>query len=636
MQTYTNLTVQQYQAALIECSGKRIAIDTETTGLHWWSDNLITIGFFCPDADICGSIDIRDLWSKELQNDIKKITKESLAPGTAVMLHNAKFDLHFLDCSPLETGWNIVDTTVLIHLLDSRYPKGMEKAEKILLGENSKREHIDATKFDGLPLPVPLDPKASKRKKAMVWDWNKDKRQEYCINDCKVTYQFAEVLLPAIKKMDMGKLFQKDMQYLSILYEIEKNGILINPVFIAKAAIELSKHQEELEKQLFDACGKTFNWHSTKQLSKAIYEDMGINKPLNPFVDSKGNDKTKFVDRRMYNETCTSTFILMEKAHHPLGELINALREASKLIKTLQQWQELSDAENYIHTNFNLTGTRTGRLSSSQPNLQNTPAEVRSRFASAVFSGGNILRTEEYNLRNAFIARPGYKFLSIDWKQMEMRMFGILSGDNFLISALRSGVDIHTWIATQVWGECDAETMALHRDWSKAITFGLVYGMTTGGLQFKLEMTREQAVKVSEDYWSRFPRIKPWMMEVINYCRKNGYVKYWSNRIWREEQESQFYKSANALIQGGCADLLSIAVIRVFKWLQSKGKNWGRIVNLVHDEIIVEIPENSVISAAIEMAKIMEVEDLFSIPFLVDCKMGDSYGRLEKLKLPQE
>lgn len=439
--------------------------------------------------------------------------------------------------------------------------------------------------------------------------------------------------MPKIRQMGMEKLLQKDMQYLGILCDIEYNGILTDPEFITRAIAEMQKHQKELEKQLYDACGKTFNWRSPKQLSKAIYEDMGISKPVNPFVDSQGKDMTKFVDRRMYNDTCTSTFILMEKAKHPLGELINALREAAKLVKTMQQWQDLTDKNNCIHTNFNLTGTRTGRLSSSQPNLQNVPAEVRSRFASAVFSGGNILRTDEYNLRNAFVARKGYAFLSIDWKQMEMRMFGLLSGDDILINALKSGVDIHTWIATQVWGECDAKTMELHRDWSKAITFGLIYGMTTGGLQFKLEMTREQALKVSEDYWSRFPRIKPWMMEVIDFCRRNGYVQYWSGRRWCEEKEEHLYKAANALIQGGCADLLSIAVIRVHRWLQSKGLNWGRIINLVHDEIIVEIPEDSVLQAAAEIAKIMEVEDLFNLPFLVDCKAGSSYGKLEKLKL---
>lgn len=630
MKTQINLTMDQLKEILSTCSSKRVVLDTETTGLQWWSDRLISVGFYCPDADVAGCIDIRN--QPELQDEVREIVRTSLAPGTTVIMHNAKFDLHFLRANSNTLGWKLIDTTVLIHLFDSRLRKSMEEAEKVFLGSNSKREHIDDTQFG--EDPPPLFDKDKRKRKTPIWDWNSDKRQVYCVNDCRVTYQLAEVLYPAIRNLGMESLFWKDMKYIGVLCRIEKNGMLVDKDFIANAKTALKIHQEDLEKQLYDACGKKFNWRSPKQLSAAIYEGLGIPKPVNPFLDAQGNDTTKFIDRRMYNDTCTSSFILMEKAKHPLGELISSLREAAKLRKTLQNWIDLSDEEDFIHTNFKITGTRTGRLSSSKPNVQNVPSEVRSRFTSGVFSGGN-LRSEEYNLRNAFVCRPGYKMLAIDWKQMEMRMFGILSQDNILMEALMSGADIHMWIGKAVWGEGDEATNQLHREWSKTVTFGLIYGMTTGGLQFKLEMSQERAHKVAEDYWNRFPRIRPWMFEVIQECRENGFVRYWSGRIWREEAENFFYKAANAAIQGGCADLLSIAVIRVQNWLDSKEQSYGRIVNLVHDEIIIEVREDKVAEAAKEMAEIMLVEDLFKMPFLVDAKVGNSYGSLEKMEIPK-
>lgn len=622
------MTTQEFKEILSQCNKKRVVLDTETTGLYWWSDRLVSVGFYCPDANVCGCIDIRD--QPELQDEVRTIVRTSLDPGTTVIMHNAKFDLHFLGINPNHQKWKLIDTTVLIHLFDSRMRKSLEEAEKIFLGSNSKREHIDDSQFG--EDPPPLFDKDKRKRKIPIWDWNADKRQAYCINDCRVTYQLAETLYPTIRNLGMEKLFWKDMKYLGVLYQIERNGMLVDTEFIIKAEKALEIHQEDLQQRLFDACGKEFNWRSPKQLSAAIYEGLGIPKPKNPFLNAQGIDTTKFTERKQYNDTCTSTFILMEKAKHPLGELISSLRESAKLRKTLQSWLELMDQDNFVHTNFNLTGTRTGRLSSSKPNVQNIPSEVRGRFTQGVFSGGNI-RSEEYNLRNAFVARPGHVMLAIDWKQMEMRMFGILSKDEVLMEALMSGTDIHMWIGKTVWGEGDEETNALHREWSKTVTFGLIYGMTRGSLQFKLELPREKAEKIADDYWNRFPRIRPWMFEVIQEVKENGFVRYWSGRIWREEEEQYMYRAANAAIQGGCADLLSIAVIRVQNWLDKKG--WGKIVNLVHDEIIVEVPNDKLEEAVKEMAEIMLVPDLFDMPFLVDAKVGNSYGSMEKMEIPK-
>jgi DNA polymerase-1 len=161
----------------------------------------------------------------------------------------------------------------------------------------------------------------------------------------------------------------------------------------------------------------------------------------------------------------------------------------------------------------------------------------------------------------------------------------------------------------------------------------LIYGMTIGSLMYKLNMNRMQASRVTDQYWAQFPRIKPWMSEVINSCKMDGYVKYWSGRIWREDNPIDCYKGCNALIQGGCADLLSIAAIRVTDWIIGNSPG-SSLVSLVHDETITEIPWDKIIYNAKNISTIMQVPDLVGIPFATDAKVGPSYG--EMFKIPKE
>jgi DNA polymerase-1 len=489
----------------------------------------------------------------------------------------------------------------------------MKFAEEIFLGSDSKRAHLEA---------APLRMK--------IWDWPWEVRIAYCANDCVVTYQFGETLFPRMEEWGLVDLFWKDMDYMKVIFDQEERGILMDEKFVVQSTITLGKHTDLLARQLFDSCGREFNWRSPQQLSTAIYDGLGIKKPVNPFLSADGIDHSRFADSGKYKSTCTSTFLLTEKVHHPLGELISSLRETDKLRKTYLKWMELKDSDNCLHTTFNQTGTRTGRLSSSKPNLQNIASNVRGRFTQSVFTG-NIARTDEYNLRKAIIPRPGNVFLSVDYKQMEMRMFGILSKDPFMLDALLAGKDVHLEIALKVWGDQGYESNMIHREWSKTISFGLIYGMTLGSLQYKLNMSRLEASKVTDQYWAQFPRIKPWMTEIIDSCKVSGYLRYWSGRIWREDNPVDMYKGCNALIQGGCADLLSIAVLRVDKWCKSMGSEYN-LVNLVHDETITEIPQNMIISSSKEIALRMEVPDLLGIPFATDCKIGRSYGDMVKIE----
>jgi len=633
-------------------------IDTETTGLEWWKDMIIGVGIYCPDLDIAGYFPTctyhniaygnpvkrkmwlgkRDYskssagrkvmeWVVQHKRRITAVPDEDLVaeakaavlymandPNTTLIGHNLKFDAHFLDLLLWELPCKILDTTVLIHLFDSRLKKGMENAEKHFLGTESKRGHVELNKGEA---------------KLKPWNWTLDNLAAYCINDCIVTEQLSQVLLPQMEKWKLTKLLTLQMKYMRVLQKMERRGLMLDHSFMRNAKETLGNNLAILEQSLYEACGKVFNWKSGPQLSKAIYDDLGISKPENPFADADGVDRSRMAHVNKYNKYRTSSFILMEKGSHPLGGLILEMRECAKLIGFLDEYKELEDDDHIIHGTFNITGTRTGRLSSSRPNLQNIPSSHRAREDTGVFSGGGV-RQGEYNLRQAIIAKPGYSLVSIDHRQQEMRMFGILAQEPVMMEALKNREDIHMRVALSVWGDCGPEENDLHREWSKAIGFGLIYGMTTGSLQYKLNKTPEEAQRIAQQYWHTFPRIQPWLNEVIKKGTRQGYIRYWDGRVWKEDDPLRMYKGANAQIQGGAAGIMSVAIVRADKVVTAQG--WGGVLSIVHDEAIFEIREECVEQAIPVLLRVMEVEDIFGLPFNAEAKVGNSYGTMVKIK----
>lgn len=598
---------------LLKCDGRTVAIDCETNGLHWWENVMIGLGVYCPEADVKGYITTWEQVNREMVQ--QAITQ--LGPDTVIVGHNIKFDLHFLGIDPLKQRWQLVDTMVLVHLMDSRNKKALESAAEQFLGiKGAKREY----KLRG--------------RKKKVWQWPTSLIAEYCTNDCVLTYSLGEKLLPIIVAQDQWDLFSSLMIYLGILIQIERQGFHVNVPFMLEARDELERVLREKEKELYVAVGYKFNWRSTAQLSKAIYDDMGIPKPENPFKGSETKTWRSAVTGRTvygtriqtkYTDTATSAFLLMEKAKHPLGELILDLREISILWKNVKKWLQLKDSNDVIHTNLKLTGTRTGRLASADPNLQNLPGFARTRSTQSAFSG-KMTREGIFNLRQTFVPRPGHVIVAIDWKQMEIRMFGLLAEDEEMLDALLTGEDVHANVATAIWGIGDK----LHREWAKTISFGLIYGMTTGSVQFRLNVSKEDAHAMCERYWTAFPRIKPWLNEVMTECHERGFVTYWSGRRWYEEEDIDLYKAVNAKVQGGCADLLMEATIRCWEFLQA---NYPMIpiISLVHDEIDFEVPKDLVAEVVPQLQHIMEMTDVFGITFFTDVTMGYNYGDMRKI-----
>jgi len=649
------LTLEQIRS----CRGHTVVVDTETTGLEWWNQSIIGVGIHCEELNISGYLptctyeDVaygtptkKKMWlgkkdysrssvgcrvyeyvitHKKRPTAIpdEDLVEEAKAavhymaddPDTTIIGHNLKFDAHFLDLLLYELPCRIYDTTVLVHLYDSRLKKSLEKSEEYFLNTSSKRGYVELGKGEG---------------KLMPWNWSLPNLAAYCTNDCIVTYQLYETLMPQMEKYKLKNLLALQMKFLRVLQKMERRGLALNYPYMVESKAILEKNLVALEQDLYEACGQVFNWRSGPQLSKAIYEGLGIPKPENPFADPDGVDRSRMAHVNKYNKYRTSSFILMEKGAHPLGGLILEMRECDKLIGFLDNYKELADDDRIVHGTFNITGTRTGRLSSSRPNLQNIPSSHRAREDTGVFSGGGV-REGEYNLRQAIISKPGYTLVSIDHRQQEMRMFGILAQEPVMMEALKNREDIHMRVALSVWGDCGPELNDLHREWSKAIGFGLIYGMTTGSLQYKLNKTPEEAQKIAQQYWATFPRIQPWLNEVIKKGTKQGYIRYWDGRIWREDDNLKMYKGANAQIQGGAAGIMSLAIVRADKVVTTQ--DWGGALSIVHDEAIFEIRDECVDEAVPVLLRVMEVEDIFNLPFNAEAKVGKSYGTLQKIKV---
>lgn len=644
---------------ILACAGKTLAIDTETTGLRWYKDGIIGIGIYCPQANVSGYAHTctyqevafgkpkkEKTWEGEMDYSKskrgKKVYRENFSqptaieaqsepvrirhflpavweicqdPNTVLIGHNLKFDAHFLRLHLWELPCKIIDTAVLVHLIDSNLKKSLAAAEENFLSGQSKRAHVA---------------QADKRFMKSPWMWGEKVLEDYCTNDCVVTYQLAETLMPQVRDMDLSQLLSLQMKYLRLLQKIEWRGISVNKDFCQSAIEEFEKNLVGLEQDLFDAVGFEFNWRSSQQLSLAIYDSLGIAKPKNPFVDQFGNARD-IPQAKIYTKSATGTPLLV-KTKHPLTTTVVDIRETAKLLEYAQGYLEICDDQGAIHASFNITGTITGRLSCSDPNLQQLTAKYRKYDLESVYTGGSE-RVGGYNLRQALCARAGYKILSIDHKQQEARLLAILSQEPTLLQFMRDREDIHMAIAIRVWGDCGKEENKKHREWSKATVFGLSYGMSDESLQehYVKHNIEADAYEVKEQFFNTFPKLQPWFQEKIIGIQEEGCVRYWSGRYWFPEYPSEAYKGINAIIQGGAGDFLSVVLVRANKVLEEN--NWGYVISIIHDEALFEIKEEYVEEAAAALSQIMEGENIFGVPFLTDIEVGDSYGTLQPLEL---
>ena len=435
----------------------------------------------------------------------------------------------------------------------------------------------------------------------------------YAAADAEVVLQLMPVLRERMQKEGTEHIFDElEIPLIPVLAEMEMRGILLDRDFLKNMSVDLTERLGELEERIYQEVGYPFNINSTQQLSAALFNTLGLVPPRTAKKTSAGNYST-------------AADVLEEmRGEHPVIDMILEFREMGKLKSTYTDTlpESIDPKTGRVHTSFNQTGTVTGRLASSSPNLQNIPT-----------------RTElGKQIRTAFTAAPGCKLLSVDYSQIELRIVAHMSGDEAMIAAFNAGQDIHAATAAAIY-HCDIDEVTKdQRRHAKAINFGLIYGMSSFGLSKSTGLTPSEASAFVKAYFEQFPKVKAFLDGLRVTASQQGWVQTLAGRKRyfpnlkremnynlrnREEREA-----INAPVQGTSADILKAAMIRLPAELRKNGLH-APILLQVHDELMLEVPEDELEQTRAVVQNVMENITTLSVPLLTEAKSGLNWGSLE-------
>ena len=428
----------------------------------------------------------------------------------------------------------------------------------------------------------------------------------YAAEDADITLRLHQVLWPKVAgEAALKKVFEEiELPLVPVLSRIERTGALVDDTLLFQQSQELSERLAELETQAWDLAGQQFNLASPKQLGEILFEKLQI-----PVLKktAKGAPSTK-------------EEVLQELAlDYPLPKVLLEHRGLAKLKSTYTDKLPtmINPVTGRIHTSYHQAGTATGRLSSSDPNLQNIPVRT----------------AEGRRVRQAFIAAPGSKLVAADYSQIELRIMAHLSQDPSLLAAFSAGQDIHRATAAEVFGvETDAVTSDQRRS-AKAINFGLIYGMSAFGLARQLGIGRKQAAEYIELYFTRYPGVQNYMNNIRYSAAEKGYVEtFFGRRLYLPEinsrngmrRQAAERTAINAPMQGTAADIIKLAMISVQSWLESSALN-SKIIMQVHDELVLEVPESELDVIKQGLCERMENAAELLVPLVVDVGVGNNW-----------
>ncbi len=432
-----------------------------------------------------------------------------------------------------------------------------------------------------------------------------DQATEYSAEDAEITYSLYKTLEPMLKENNLDGLFHEiEMPLVTVLAHMEQSGAKIDAEFLSKMSGEIGGQLELLIKKIYDLAGEEFNINSTQQLSNILFTKLKI-KPVK---------KTK-------TGYSTNVEVLQQLAEeHELPREILEYRSLNKLKTTYVDAlpRMIHPGTGRVHTSFNQTVTATGRLSSSNPNMQNIP--IRTPLGRKI--------------REAFVAEPGHVLVSADYSQVELRILAHLSEDERLISAFQNDEDIHTRTAMEIF-DLPAEKVnpEMRRD-AKVVNFGIIYGMGRFGLSRQLGIPVNAADEYIQNYFDRYPGVKVYQDELLEEARKNGYVTTIMNRRRLIPELTSNNKNVAAMgertaintpVQGSAADIIKVAMIGISKTLQNK-KMRTRLILQIHDELIVEAPEKELDQAKKILKQGMEGVISLKVPLVVDVGVGKNWS----------
>jgi DNA polymerase-1 len=434
---------------------------------------------------------------------------------------------------------------------------------------------------------------------------------EYAAEDADITLQLHQAMYPQIaadEKLDYI-YSQIEMPSANVLFTIERNGVLIDRNMLNIQSNEIGTKLVALENQAYALAGQPFNLASPKQLQEILFDKLGI-KPLKKTPSGAPS---------------TDEDVLQELAlDHPLPKVLLEYRGLAKLKSTYTDKlpRMINPATGRVHTSYNQAVAITGRLASSDPNLQNIP--VRS--------------TEGRRIREAFIAPKGSHIISADYSQIELRIMAHLSQDAGMLQAFANNEDIHRHTAAEIFGVEREAVDNEQRRYAKVINFGLIYGMSAFGLAQNLNIERGAAQSYIERYFSRYPGVREYMQNTRESAKQKGYVEtYFGRRLWVPEINSANGQrragaeraAINAPMQGTAADLIKLAMIAVDKWLKDEklnGKNLeSKLIMQVHDELVLEVPENELELVKNALPHLMQNVAKLDVPLLAEVGIGDNW-----------
>src|SRR5450830_619961 len=597
----TILTEQDLSKWLDKISqAELVCFDTETTSLDPMTAKLVGMSF----ATIAGEAAYLPLKHDypgapdqlPFEATLARIKPLLENPTIKKVGQNLKYDKHVLANLNIELNGIAHDTLLQSYVLESHRSHGMDDLAMRHLGVKT----------------ITYEEIAGKGAKSVGFSQVAlEQASEYAAEDADITLQLHENLYPQIKPDTKLEFIysQIEMPSMEILFAIERNGVLIDSNMLNRQSNEIGLKLMELEKQAYELAGQPFNLGSPKQLQEILFGKLGI----------KPTKKTPS------GAPSTDEDVLQELAlDHPLPKVLLEYRGLAKLKSTYTDKlpRMINPATGRVHTSYNQAVAITGRLASSDPNLQNIP--VRS--------------AEGRRIREAFIAPAGSHIVSADYSQIELRIMAHLSKDAGMLQAFANNEDIHRHTAAEIFGVEREAVDNEQRRYAKVINFGLIYGMSAFGLAQNLNIERGAAQSYIERYFSRYPGVREYMQNTREIAKQNGYVEtYFGRRLWVPEINSPNgtrragaeRAAINAPMQGTAADLIKLAMIAVDKWLKDEklnGKNLeSKLIMQVHDELVLEVPDNELELVKTTLPLLMQNVAKLDVPLLAEVGVGKNW-----------
>ena len=572
-----------------------ICVDTETTSLDPMSAKLVGLSFsvaagcaaYLPlKHDYFDAPDQLD-FSTSL-NKIKPILEDPLIKKVG---QNLKYDQHVLANHGITLEGIAHDTLLQSYVLESHKTHGMDDLAERHLG-------LKTISFEDV---------AGKGAKQVTFNQvTVEVAAEYAAEDADITLQLHQALLPQITidaKLDFI-YSQIEMPSSNALFTIERNGVLIDRDMLNIQSNEIGMKLIALENQAYELAGQPFNLASPKQLQEILFGKLGI-KPL-----KKTPSGTPSTDEDVLQELALD---------YPLPKVLLEYRGLAKLKSTYTDKlpRMINPHTGRVHTRYNQAVAITGRLASSDPNLQNIP--VRS--------------AEGRRIREAFIAPAGCVIISADYSQIELRIMAHLSQDEGLLKAFAAGEDIHRATAAEIFGVEHASVDNEQRRYAKVINFGLIYGMSAFGLAQNLNIERSAAQSYIERYFARYPGVREYMNNTRDAAKSKGYVEtYFGRRLWVPEinssnglrRASAERAAINAPMQGTAADLIKLAMIAVANWIKAENLQ-SKLIMQVHDELVLEVPESELELVKMTLPQLMQHVAKLDVPLLAEVGVGKNW-----------